>query len=82
MPAQRPRGVTNSVTCEGCGLTADPTKVTFFQMYTGWHRIHPKGSTMTGKRAEQRFACRPCVEAFTRTGQNWQQLSLLDGGGS
>jgi hypothetical protein len=69
-----------AVTCEGCGLTADPAKVTMFQMYTGWHRVHPRGSTMTGKRAEQRFACRPCVEAFTRTGQNWQQLSLLDGG--
>jgi hypothetical protein len=71
------KGATRTVTCEGCGLSGDPTKITFFQMHTGWHRVHPKGSPMIGKRAEQRFACKPCVEAFTRTGTNWQQLTLL-----
>lgn len=48
-----------------------------YQMWTGWHRVHPKGSNMIAKRAEQRFACKPCVEAFARTGTNWQQLTLL-----
>ena len=71
------KGVTNRVTCEGCGLVGDPTKVTFFQMFTGWHRVHPKGSTMVAKRAEQRFACRPCVESFERTGQTWKQEALF-----
>jgi hypothetical protein len=33
---------------------------------------------MVAKRAEQRFACKPCVDAFARTGSNWQQLSLLE----
>jgi hypothetical protein len=73
------RNANKTVVCEGCGLRGDPTKITFFQMWTGWHRIHPKGSTMVGKRAEQRFACRPCVEAFAKSGSTWQQLSLLDG---
>ena len=74
-PAQ---GVTTTVSCEGCGLTLNRRDAV--QMWTGWHRVHPKGSTMVGKRAEQRFACRPCVEAFTKAGSTWQQLSLLDGG--
>ena len=71
------QGATTTVTCEGCGLSGSPTQITFFQMWTGWHRMHPKGSTMIAKRAEQRFACRPCVEAFARTGETWEQLSLL-----
>jgi len=66
------------VTCEGCGLSGDPTAITFFQLWSGWHRIHPKGSSMIAKQAQQHFACRPCVERFARTGTSWQQLSLFD----
>lgn len=67
-----------SVTCEGCGHHFDPTKVTMYQLYTGWHRVFPRGSTMIGKRAEQRFACKPCVDAFERSGVNWKQLTLFE----
>jgi hypothetical protein len=49
-----------------------------FQMITAWVPLS-KRSTQVGKRFEQRFACRPCVEAFTKSGETWQQLSLLDG---
>ena len=70
------QGATKVLVCEGCGLSGNPTQITFFQMWSGWHRVHPKGSTMIAKRAEQRFACRPCVEAFARIGETWEQLSL------
>lgn len=75
MTARPARGVTKTHTCEGCGSTLPESML--YQMWTGWHRMHPKGSTMIGKRAEQRFACKPCVEAFAKTGTTWEQLSLL-----
>lgn len=61
-------------TCEGCGHAFDERML--YQMVTGWQR---RGhSSVVAKRFEQRWACKPCVEAFTKSGTNWQQLSLLD----
>jgi hypothetical protein len=72
------KGATRTVTCEGCGLSGHPN--TMYQMVTGWQR---RGSTsVIAKRFEQRFACKPCVEAFGKSGTSWTQLSLLDGGQS
>ena len=64
------------VVCEGCGISLDQRMA--YQMITAWVS-NANRSKQVGKRYEQRFACRPCVEAFTRTGETWQQLSLLDG---
>ena len=61
-------------TCEGCGHSFDQRQM--FQMITAWVSTANR-SKMTGKRYEQRFACRPCVEAFTRTGVNWKQEALF-----
>lgn len=78
--ARRPaQGVTNTMTCEGCGISLAPS--TAYQMVTAWRRVRGD-STLRAKRLEQRFACKPCVEAYQRTGEQWQQLSLLDGGTS
>lgn len=63
------------VTCDGCGHSFDQRSV--YQMITAWVPTTNR-SRLVGRRYEQRFACKPCVEAFTRTGQSWQQLSLLD----
>lgn len=61
------------VACEGCGHSFDRRQM--FQMITAWVS-NANRSKQVGKRYEQRFACRPCVEAFTRTGETWQQLQM------
>jgi hypothetical protein len=75
-PAQ---GVTQTMTCEGCGVSLVPHSA--YQMVTAWKRVRGD-ATLKARRLEQRFACRPCVEAFQRTGEQWHQMSLLDGGQS
>lgn len=62
--------------CEGCGHSFDERMM--FQMVTGWVPVS-KRTAIRARRYEQRFACRPCVDAFTKTGQSWEQLSLLEG---
>ena len=59
--------------CEGCGHPFDERMM--YQMVTAWVSTANR-SKMTGKRYEQRWACKPCVDAFNRTGEQWQQLSL------
>jgi hypothetical protein len=66
-----------TVTCEGCGHTGKPNEEAFFQMITGWRRMFPTTQTIHAKHAEQRFACRSCVDAFEKAGTTWQQESLF-----
>jgi hypothetical protein len=47
-----------------------------FQMITAWVATANR-SKQVGKRYEQRFACRPCVEAFTKSGTSWKQEALF-----
>ena len=68
-----------AVTCEGCGRTADPTQEAMFQMVTGWRRLYPSTQGLRARHAEQRFACRSCVEGFDKAGFTWQQPSLFEG---
>ena len=67
-----------AVTCEGCGRTADPTQEAMFQMVSGWRRMYPTTQAIHARKAESRYACRSCVEAFDRAGTNWQQPSLFE----
>lgn len=46
------------------------------QMITAWVPTTNR-SRLVGRRYEQRFACKPCVEAFARTGVTWKQESLF-----
>jgi hypothetical protein len=61
-------------TCEGCGHAFDERQM--FQMITAWVATANR-SRQVGKRYEQRFACRPCVEAFTKSGTTWKQEALF-----
>jgi len=67
-----------AVTCEGCGRTADPTQEAMFQMVTGWRRMYPSTQGLRARKAEERFACRSCVEAFDKTGTTWMQPQLWE----
>jgi hypothetical protein len=66
------------VTCEGCGHSGDPAQEAFFQMVTGWRRLFPSTQGLRGRRAEQRFACRSCVDGFEKAGVEWSQPSLFE----
>lgn len=66
-----------TVTCEGCGHSADPTQEAMFQLVTGWRRLYPSTQGLRGRRAEQRFACRSCVDGFEKAGFSWEQLSIF-----
>jgi len=68
------------VVCEGCGAVGDPTAQAFFQMVTGWRRLYPSTQGLRGRKAEQRFACRACVDGFEKAGFQWQQPSLFEAG--
>jgi hypothetical protein len=50
-----------------------------FQMVTGWRRLYPSTQGLRARHAEQRFACRSCVEGFDKAGFTWQQPSLFEG---
>jgi len=45
---------------------------------TGWRRLFPSTQGLRGRRAEQRFACRSCVDGFEKAGFEWQQPSLFE----
>ena len=47
-------------------------------MVTGWRRLYPSTQGLRGRKAEQRFACRACVDGFERAGFQWQQPSLFE----
>jgi hypothetical protein len=64
--------------CEGCGHAADPTQEAMFQMVSGWRRMYPSTQAIHARRAEQRYACRSCVQAFEKAGTSWQQPSLFE----
>lgn len=64
--------------CEGCGGSFDPAAVTMFQMVTGWVRVMPRSTQVRGRRYEQRFVCRPCLEGFERAGTEWEQPQLWE----
>jgi hypothetical protein len=49
-----------------------------FQMVTGWRRLYPTTQAIHARKAEQRFACRSCVEAFDKAGTTWQQPQLWE----
>jgi hypothetical protein len=66
------------VVCEGCGHGGDPSQEAFFQLVTGWRRLFPVSQALRGKHAEQRFACRSCVDGFERAGTQWLQPSLFE----
>ena len=66
-----------SVICEGCGRSAKPNEEAVFQMITGWRRMYPSTQSIHAKHAEQRFACRSCVEGFEKAGTPWVQPSLF-----
>jgi hypothetical protein len=66
-----------ALTCEACGLAGVPTQVTFYQMVSGWRRVHPKGGSVINQRPEQRFLCGPCVEGGNAHGLVWEQQELF-----
>ena len=68
----------SEVTCEGCGRVVAPSQETAYQMFTVWHRIHPKSTSNVMKRAEQRFLCRPCLDTMDRSGVSWNQPQLWE----
>jgi len=47
-------------------------------MVSGWRRMYPTTQAIHARKAESRYACRSCVEAFDRAGTNWQQPSLFE----
>lgn len=61
--------------CEACGHTFDERML--YQLMTGWVPTSKRAATPKAKRWEQRWACKPCVDAMARAGHSWQQLSLL-----
>ena len=71
------RSTVLAVTCEACGRSVKPNEEAVFQMITGWRRMYPSTQTIHAKQAEQRFACRSCVDAFEKAGTVWSQPSLF-----
>ena len=71
------RRSTQNVTCEACGRTFDPVKEAGFQMVTAWRRLYPSTQGLRARHAEQRFACRSCVDGFEKSGLQWSQPSLF-----
>lgn len=70
--------LSDPLTCEMCGLSGIPTQVTFYQLISGWKRVHPKGGSVRNQRPEARYLCGPCVEGGPRTGMWEQQTLALD----
>jgi hypothetical protein len=66
--------------CEACTNVYDPVQVRMYQMITAFKLMYPTSQGLHLRRAEQRFLCKPCLDAMERSGETWTQPSLFEAG--